>query len=357
MLAIFKARFMGGLRMTSIKKPANSAGNTERAYKKTIESSHSNSNTTNLRDAISAFKLVLQDTGLGYLNDIKVDAGIQRFKLDSDKGNAKSGWYVFHSNAAVFAGAYGNWKTGLNESWHFKRSNKSLSVKERTALKKIRDDTKKHQQAEKEKRYAKARRLVNIVWSNSLPASVNHPYLVNKYCTGASSVLRQSRGNLLVPLFNKKRLVSIQYINRFGEKFFAKGSELKGSYFKFGDVNKKFGSAYICEGISTGWTIHILASFAPVFCAMNASNLKAVSLEVRKHWSDVKIIICADNDVRQESSTTPNTGVEEALKAALAVNGVVSIPNMPDGCKCDFNDLYVLAVESRNRDNLGHSNI
>ncbi len=343
---------MGVVRMTDIKKPANSAGNTERAYTKTIESSHDNSNTTNLYDAISAFKLVLQEKGLGYLNDIKVDAGFQRFKLVSDKGNAKSGWYVFYSNSIVFAGAYGNWKTGLNESWHFKSSNEQLSLTERSALKKIRDENTKYQEAEKEKRYAKARRLANRVWSNSLSASPTHPYLVNKHCSEASSLLRQSKSNLLVPLFNKKRLVSIQYINSSGDKFFAKGSELKGSYFKIGDLSRKFDSVYICEGVSTGWTIHILASCAPVFCAMNAGNLKTVSLEVRKRWSDVKIIVCADNDVRQDNQI-PNTGVEAALKAAQAVNGLVSIPNMPDGCKCDFNDLYVLAVNSRNIYNMG----
>ncbi len=82
---------------------------------------------------------------------------------------------------------------------------------------------------------------------------------------------------------------------------------------------------------------------------MNAGNLKAVALGVRKRWTDSQIIICADNDVRT-SRDIPNTGVEEAMKAALAVNGRVSIPNMPDGRKCDFNDLYVLAVESHRSD-------
>ncbi len=334
--------------MKNNKKPA-STGNTSELS--SVNFSNSNNSTHTIFDAINDFQVTLQNNGLG-CPDINTDVGIQRFKLDSDKGNAKSGWYVFHSNATVFAGAYGNWKTGLNESWHFKRSNKPLSVKERIELKKIRDDTKKYQQAEKEKRYSKARRIANSVWNNGSPASPNHPYLVNKYCTGASTSLRQSKGNLLVPLFNKKRLVSIQYINSSGDKFFAKGSELKGSYFKIGDLSRKFDSVYICEGVSTGWTIHILASCAPVFCAMNAGNLKTVSLEVRKRWSDVKIIVCADNDVRQDNQI-PNTGVEAALKAAQAVNGLVSIPNMPDGCKCDFNDLYVLAVNSRNIYNMG----
>ncbi|WP_299876446.1 toprim domain-containing protein [uncultured Cocleimonas sp.] len=334
--------------MTYIKKPAFSAGNTERAYKKTIESSHVNSNTTNLYDAISAFQLVLEDNELGYLNDIKVDAGIQRFKLDSDKGNAKSGWYVFYSNAVVFAGAYGNWKTGLNESWHFKRNNKPLLIKERSALKKIRDDMSKYQQAEKEKRYVKARRIANSVWESSLPASPNHPYLLKKHCMDAAKSLREQKGNLLVPLYNQKQLVSIQYINKHGKKFFAKGSQLKGSYFMFGNIKQPFDVVYICEGVSTGWTVYILSGFSPVFCAMNAGNLTAVSLSVRKCWPDIKIVICADNDVK-ENKDVPNIGVEEATKAALAVNGRVSTPNMPHGGKCDFNDLYILAIESEKK--------
>ncbi len=332
--------------MKNNKKPA-STGNTSELS--SVNFSNSNNNTHTVFDAIKDFQVTLQNNGLG-CPDINTDVGIQRFKLDSDKGNAKSGWYVFHSNATVFAGAYGNWKTGLNETWHFSKDNRPLSVEERRQLKLIYDDAKKRQAEEKEKQYAKARRIANSVWNNGSPASPNHPYLIKKHCVAASKSLKQAKGNLLVPLYNKKRLVSIQYINKHGGKFFAKGGQLKGSYFMFGSVRKTFDS--VCEGISTGWTIHILASYAPVFCAMNAGNLKAVSLEVRKHWSDVKIIICADNDVRQDSEI-PNTGVEAALKAALAVNGLVSIPNLPDGCKCDFNDLYVLAAKSRNKNNVG----
>jgi len=339
--------------MKNNKEPA-STGNTSELFG--TASSKSKNSTITLFDAIKDFQATLQDNDLG-CPAINADKGIQRFKLGSEKGSSKSGWYIFYTNENNFAGAYGNWKTGLNETWHFSKNSAPLSIEERRQLKQIYNDAKKKQLAKKERQYAKARRIANSVWNNGSPASPNHPYLIKKHCTAASKSLKQAKENLLVPLYNKKRLVSIQYINKHGGKFFAKGGQLKGSYFMFGSVRKSFNSVYICEGISTGWTVHILSNYTPVFCAMTANNLKAVALGVRKRWFDVQIIICADNDVRQESSTTPNTGVEEALKAALAVNGVVSIPNMPDGCKCDFNDLYVLAVESRNRDNLGHSNI
>ena len=103
----------------------------------------------------------------------------------------------------------------------------------------------------------------------------------------------------------------------------------------------------ICEGISTGFVIKTLSENSVVFCAMSANNLINVALSARKQWPDISIIICADNDVR-ENKDMPNTGVESAKKAALAVNGSLSIPSMPSGVACDFNDLYVLAIESQN---------
>lgn len=336
--------------MSNIKKAANADQSIKRPHKKTFEPSQNNHST--VWEAIEAFQNVLQDNGLGR-PDIKPDAGLQRFKLDSDKGNAKSGWYTFHTTGDIYAAGYGNWKTGLNETWHYKKGNKPLSDKERRELAKVYEQAKEKRFAEIEKQYASARRVANSIWNSASPAPENHSYLVRKHIQSAARYLRQdTKGNLVVPLYNSKRLVSIQYINQHGGKFFAKGGQLKGAYFLFGDIKKPFDTVYICEGISTGWTIHSLTGHTPTFCAMNAGNLKNVALGVCKRWPDVSITLCADNDVRN-NKTMPNTGVEEAKKAALAVNGRVSIPSLPDGSKCDFNDLYVLAIETQNKNKKG----
>lgn len=328
------------------KSKAASAGNTKRLRKKTIESSRGDFNTISIWDAIEAFQQVLQDNGLGR-PDIKPDAGIQRFKLDTDKGNAKSGWYTFHSCGDIFAGGFGNWKNSLTSTWNYKKDNKPLSDVERQKLTLVYAEAKKKRIAEQEKRYAQARRFANGVINSSTLASPEHPYLVKKHCIEAAKYLRQDKkGNLLIPLYNEKRLVSLQYINKNGGKFFAKGGQLKGAYFLFGDSKKLFDTIYIVEGVSTGWTVHTLADKSLTFCAMNASNLINVALNVRKRWPKVSIIICADNDVREDSSMS-NTGVEAAKEAALAVNGCISIPSMPDGSSCDFNDLLVLSIESQ----------
>ncbi len=198
--------------MKNNKEPASTGNTSEHSG---TASSKSKNNTITLFDAIKDFQLILQKNDLG-CPTINADKGIQRFKLESDKGNAKSGWYIFHTNTHNFAAAYGNWKTGLNETWCFSKNNTSLSVEERRQLKKIYVNAKKKQLAKQERQYAKARRIANSVWNNGSPASPNHPYLIKKHCTAASKSLKQVKENLLVPLYNKKRLVSIQYINKHG---------------------------------------------------------------------------------------------------------------------------------------------
>lgn len=56
---------------------------------------------------------------------------------------------------------------------------------------------------------------------------------------------------------------------------------------------------------------------------------------IRKLHPDAKIIIAADND----RFTPGNPGVTHARKAALAVGGLVSIPQFPEGVDgTDWND-------------------
>lgn len=307
---------------------------------KTTKSSQDNHTVLTTWDAIEAFRDTLQENGLGR-PEIQPDSGIKRFKIEGDKGNNKSGWYNFHTDGSIPAGAFGNWRTSLNKTFYFKKDNKPLTSEERQELMRIYADAKKKREAETQKKYAKARRLSNAGWNKGVPAKPDHPYLVKKYCQGASNHLRQdAKDNLLVPLYNRKRLVSLQYINKNGGKFFVKGSELKGSYFLFGDLKKPFDTVMIVEGVSTGWTVYSLADQAPTFCAMNAGNLKAVALSVRQAFPDVKIIVAGDNDQRTDGSI--NIGVEKAKEAAQAVNGFYSIPQFLDPeQKGDWNDLLI----------------
>ena len=79
--------------MKNNKEPA-STGNTSELFG--TASSKSKNSTITLFDAIKDFQVILQKNDLG-CPSIYADKGIQRFKLESDKGNAKSGWYIFHT--------------------------------------------------------------------------------------------------------------------------------------------------------------------------------------------------------------------------------------------------------------------
>lgn len=315
-------------------------GNIKASISKSSESRQHNDSSTSIWDAIEAFKLVIISHG-AVVDTIRTDAGIQRIKDSTDKGNSRSFWYNFHTDG-IPSGAFGNWRTGLSDTFYFKKDNKPLTDVERQKLAQKYAETKKKRKAETQKKYATARRIAHATWNKAQPAEPDHPYLLRKHCAGASQYLKMLKSNLLVPIYNKKRLVSLQYIrgDNFG-KFFVKGSELKGSYFMFGTFKNPFDKILICEGISTGWTVHTLSGQAPTFCALTAGNLTAVSLSVRKYFPETKIIIAGDNDYREDGST--NIGVQEAKKAAQAVNGFYSIPQFPDPAqKGDWNDLLTL---------------
>ena len=326
--------------MTNKNKKAVTTCNSNGSDKSSSESRHANNSALTVWDAIEAFRDTLQDNGLGR-PEIKPDTGIQRFKIEGDRRNNKSGWYNFHTDGNIPAGAFGNWRTGLNQTFYFKKDNKPLTDAERNELAKVYANAKKKREAETQKKYAEARRISNGVWNKGIPANPDHPYLVKKGSQSASKYLRMdTKGNLLVPLYNKKRLVSLQYINKHGGKFFVKGSELKGSFFMFGSLKKSFNEIFICEGISTGWTVHTLADQAPIFCALTAGNLKNVALSVRNHYPAIKIIIAGDQDYRTDGSI--NIGVEKAKEAAQAVGGYYSIPSFPNPETAgDWNDLYL----------------
>jgi len=329
-------------------KDGTTLGNTA---SKTNNSSGNSNSSISLFEALDKFQDYLDTNGLGR-PQIKPDAGLIRFKTPQDKGRNKSGYYSFFSDG-VYAASWGDWKSGKSGTWSLKQDSKPLTAEEKRQFAQKLEREKLKREAEQKRIHAKARRLANAIWTKGKPADKDHPYLVKKHCQGlAKYLMEDAKGNLLIPIYNKKRLVSIQFVNKNGGKWFLKGSELKGSYYKFPDNNKPFDTVYLAEGVVTGWTIKTLMK-APVFCSLTAGNMKSVALQIREVFKDEKIIICCDNDVR-EKADMPNTGLIAANDAANAVNGLVSIPSMPDGSKCDFNDLYILAIESHQKSGGSH---
>lgn len=127
---------------------------------------------------------------------------------------------------------------------------------------------------------------------------------------------RMDIGSLVVPIFNPK-LSGLQFIKPRGDKHILSGTKLKGGFYPLS--GKDSNQIYIGEGFATCAAVAECVPNALVLCAFSAGNLINVALAVRKSRPKADIIIIADND---ESGT----GEREAIKAALAVNGVYIMP-------------------------------
>lgn len=138
-------------------------------------------------------------------------------------------------------------------------------------------------------------------------------------------------------------LMSLQYIDQNGGKFFLKGGQTKGGFFpvRFDGYILKI---VICEGLATAVTYAThYAPDAEVICAFNAGNLKEVAKEFKVRFPVAEIIIAGDNDRATEQKTGVNVGIEKAIEAGRLVDGSVLIPAFEeDEPGTDWNDRFLL---------------
>ena len=293
-----------------------------------------------LSEAIAAFQDRLHAEGLGRPDIIKADGVLHRFRCEGDRKGTLNGWYVFYTEP-VYSAGYGDWKKGFQSTFCLK-TDKTLSHEERQALAQQIQATKRKREQEREKLYLENEKRALNIWNRSHYPDKKHPYLVAKAMPPDG--LRQLRESLVVPLYQGGRITSLQLIDQKGNKKFISGARIQGSAFIYGDLRKPFKRAYIAESPSTGYSVHVLGNYAPVFCAMSAGNLERVACAVRSKWPDVEeIIIAADNDINP--GTDKNPGIEYAEKAASACGGKVSIPQSIDGKKIDWCDLRLMALK------------
>lgn len=174
-------------------------------------------------------------------------------------------------------------------------------------------------------------------WAAARPASADFQYLAAKQVKPYN--LRQDANqNLLIPIFCAGELVNLQIIDPAGRrKRFLKGGKVKGCYAEIGQPSP-WQPVYICEGWSTGASIHADTGCL-VYCAMSAVNLLPVAEYVRALAGDKQQIIIAGDDDRQQKD---NPGREAAYAAARSINAKVVFPGWPDDAPLhlsDFNDL------------------
>ena len=278
------------------------------------------------RDAIAAAGLTPPDT---------IEPGrIQRFPgADKGRGNTagrcfmfddmKGGWFADFSSGGELV----NWQAS---------SSKSYSQGERLANIERSKAANEAYRVEKEQAHAVAALEAERRFNAALPCT-QHPYLAVKGVLPHG--VRLEGDNLLIPMRDTAgTLHSLQTIAPDGDKRFQKDGKVTGCYHAIG---RPAGVLIVCEGYATGASLYEATGQA-VAVAFNAGNLEPVALALRAKYPELKIIVAADDD----SHTAGNPGLSKATAAALAVGGLLAVPEFPAGRSdkdTDFNDLHKLA--------------
>jgi len=172
------------------------------------------------------------------------------------------------------------------------------------------------------------------IWEGATIADNTHPYLRAKGVKAYG--LKVSNGKLLVPVRIDGEISSMQYIDADGGKMFHKGGNVSGGYYPIaGDERATPLLVIICEGFATSASIRE-STGQHTAVGFNASNLVKVAKAIRAKAPNAQIVIAADNDKK----TNMNVGLNAAIEAAQAVNGLVALPACEQGSKCDWNDIH-----------------
>ncbi|MEB0112784.1 toprim domain-containing protein [Variovorax sp. RTB1] len=285
-----------------------------------------------IRDPIDSFRHAIASAGMEPPADIHGDGKIYRFS-PTGKRRDDAAWYVMHLDGTP-AGAFGNWRDGLAQCWCSK-SEREMTPAERTALARRVEAVKRQRDAEQHQRHADAAATAAIRWGAAMPAMV-HPYLTTKGVRAHG--VRVDGDSLLIPMRDSSgNLHSLQTIAPDGTKRFMPGGRVTGCYYS---VGRPSGRIVIAEGVATAHTIFEATGIATA-AAFSASNLMPVARALRGRFPCADLLIAADDD----AATAGNPGRACAEQAALAVGGVVVLPQhqaRDPARSCDFNDLAAL---------------
>lgn len=256
---------------------------------------------------------------------------IIRFDDAEGKPGNNACWAILFLGAPA-AGAYGNWRTGFQSTWHEKGS-KSMTHEDRRQLRERIELAKRQREADRLKAQEEAITKAKRIWSESCSPTLTHPYLIKKKILPFSA---KQKGNLLIlPIIDGRgELTSLQFISPNGEKKLLSGGKKRGNHIPVNSPTHYF-RLLICEGFATGATLAEAEPTAKVIAAVDAGNLESVAVHARANHPGLEIVICADADP---------VGLEKARKAAIRAGADMAVPEFPPGVKgTDFNDLVSLA--------------
>ncbi|WP_427500759.1 DUF3987 domain-containing protein [Methylomonas sp. MED-D] len=288
-------------------------------------------------NAVESFKTVIQAHGLQPPDTIQ-PGKMHRFPGQGKKPGNKAGWCLLFDD--LRGGEFGDFSTPIKEHWQADNE-RTYTTEERAAFKQRIEAERLQWQAEEQRKHDAASKLAAEILAAAGGDPKQHPYAIKKAVALGPRVKRGAwpqRGwtdALLIPVYGSDGKVwTLEAINADGEKDFLKGGRKRGGFHPLGKVSGA-NRVLVGEGLATVAAVHAVDG-APAVAAMDAGNLSAVALAVRKLAPDAEIVLLADNDIKPDGS---NPGLQAATEAAQAVGGRVVVPEL-DGQKCDFWDVW-----------------
>lgn len=294
-----------------------------------------------LAELKSRLQKVMVGAGIHPPEQLLLDGKLHRFSTNGSAGDT-AGWYVAH--AAPPAATFGDFRTGAEHKWY--GGGDTLTAAEREQQHQLLAKAKQQRDAQERKQHDTARKEVARVWAACKPAPAKHPYLVAKGVK-PHGIRIDAKGQLVVPLRDAAGVLhSVEYISGTATegggwaKRYHKGGRKTGAFYKVGSGGDKI---CIAEGLATAFSIHEATGYT-VVAACDAGNLRPVADALRAKYRDATLIFCADDDYLNDI----NVGIDKARSAALAVGGLLAVPDFGDverDGESDFNDLVGLRGE------------
>jgi putative DNA primase/helicase len=243
-----------------------------------------------------------------------------RFRCDGDGRGRLNGWAILYLDERP-AGAFGNYRLGIDRKWKSGDEHRGLSPEERQALQREWAEAKQRRQEERQRSENEAAIEAAEIWASASPANATHPYAAAKRLD-VSALLRQIGDKLLIPMFDGTgKLWNLQRIAPDGSKRFLRGGRTDGLFCLIGHCSTRGETVCVGEGYATMAAVNH-ASGHPCVVAFSAKNLGPVARLWNDARPDLNFIICADDDSHLER----NVGMEAARAAAEAIGAKVAKP-------------------------------
>lgn len=290
--------------------------------------------------AASEFQNAMREHGLEPPEVIE-PGRLHRFAGVGKKRGDDSAWCRLFPDEG--GGVYGDWSTGLSENWQAKRD-RPYSLAESEAFQRQCETARREREERDRQKHVLAAHEAARLLEAATGDPAQHPYWLGKGVPFGPRVKRgawpqrQWDDALLIPVYggDPPELWTLSAISPDGKKDYLKGGEKRGGFHPLGLITNAT-RVWIGEGLADCAVVHMVDG-TPCAVGLDAGGLPAVAEAVRKLAAPGAAIgIIVDNDLRDDGRE--NVGLTAATKAALAVGGLMAVPEL-DGRKCDFWDVW-----------------